>query len=188
MWSWCLSSAFCSVAWHLCQAALNNTGLTHEYMYDIIPVSFTAVSLCFPESWLWMSLLRRVGQACVATLSWSLRSTCWTLRVCRGRNPTEVKTTAAVRELQLHVDDRVGNSGKTVTHQFHSLNTNKWRFLSWCHLGPQCHLLAVRSFFQQSDRCCLRYITFSRLFKSNVSSHFMDFPSLWNHTFKLWKK
>lgn len=48
--------------------------------------------LCLPpESWLWTSPLRPVGRECVATPSWSLRSTCWTPRVCRDKSPTEVR-------------------------------------------------------------------------------------------------
>lgn len=49
--------------------------------------------LCLhPESWLWTSPLRPVGRGCVVTPSWSLRSTCWTPRVCRDRSPTEVRS------------------------------------------------------------------------------------------------
>lgn len=59
------------------------------------PVGFNSsltitYTLSFPESWLWTSLLRHVGRGCVATLSWSLRSMYWMLRVCRDRTPMEV--------------------------------------------------------------------------------------------------
>lgn len=91
----------------------------------ILVDSCLTVLYCPPGSWRWTSLRRLVGRGCVATPSWSLRSTWWMQRVCRDRIPTEVCVVI------VHPEPKLISSG--------SQSTSACPWLCWLALKGQSY-------------------------------------------------